>query len=142
MTTPGGYTTAQRSYAVTVSGIAGQFSTMTGGKKSRTTSQAWNGGAKTPDTVPGPAQVEAITVSRPFNPRRDQPILEKLRRDIDNADKRFTIRKQSLDGNDTAVGKPETYSGCVLTGVSGSDYDRSSSTPATLTLEFAPQSVS
>jgi len=141
MTAPGGYTTSQRSFSVSITGVDGEFGTFTGGRKSKQIEKAWNGGATTPDIVGSPAEVENITVGRPYNPRRDQPVIEKLRRELEQADRRYTIRKQPLDGNDTPIGKAETYANCVLVGVNAPDYDRASSTPARLELEFAPQSV-
>lgn len=138
---PNGYTTSQRAFSVSVSGIDGEFSTFSGGEKTKSTSKAWNGGAQVPDIVASPPEVGNITVGRPYNPRRDQPVIEQMRRRIGRNDERFTVRKQPLDGNDTPVGKAETYTGCVLVGVTAPDYDRGSSTPAQMQLQFEPQSV-
>lgn len=141
MTAPGGYTTSQRNFSVSVTGVDGEFATFSGGEKSKQIEKAWNGGASMPDIVPAPTEVSNVVVGRPYNPRRDQPIADRLRLEIDQADRRYTIRKQPLDGNDTPVGKAEAYTNCTLVAVRTPDYDRSSSTPARLELEFAPQSV-
>lgn len=141
MTAPGGYTTSQRNFSTSVPGIDGEFATFTGGEKSKQIEKAWNGGAIVPDIVPAPTELSNIVIGRPYNPRRDQPIIDRLRVEIDQADRRYTIRKQPLDGNDTPVGKAESYTGCTLVAVRAPEYDRASSTPGRFELEFAPQSV-
>lgn len=99
MTSPGGYTTSQRAFSVSVDGIVGEFGTFTGGRKNKAISKAWNGGATVPDIVSAPPEVDNLTVGRPYNPKRDQQVAERLRLELERAEKRYTVRKQPQVGS-------------------------------------------
>lgn len=136
MTSPGNTTTAKRAFAVTVAGIAGQFAGFTGGDTTADVSENWNGGADAPDITAGRKKKGNITVRRPFNPTRDRPVIAKFEKMTGSWS--TTIVKQDLDANDMKVGRPKTYTGCLLVRVQEPEYDAAASDGAMFEMEFRP----
>jgi len=136
-----GTTTAKRDFIVKISGVAHAFATFTGGNKTRTVTEAWNGGAKNPDLIPGPAMNEEITCSAPYNPKRDEPIIARFRREIQQG-KTYTVTKTPVDADGVVAAKGRVFSGCVLVSITEPDSDAGSSDAARYELKFRPQADS
>jgi hypothetical protein len=130
---------AQRQFLVSVSGITEYFASLSGGNVSAETADVFDGGSSTPEKVASPGRTEDITVSRPYDPERDQPLINSLRRKVGKA--RMTLTKQPTDGNFVPIGPPNVYSRCLLTGVTEPEVDASSGDPAAFELTFAYESV-
>lgn len=130
---------AQRQIIASVSGIAGYFSQVTGGQVTAATSKVFDGGAKFPDVVSGSRDVGDVTVTRPYRPSVDEPILQALRQVVGST--RHDVVVQSTDADLVPVGRPRTYSQALLTGVTEPDGDASSGTPATYSLVFTVGTV-
>jgi hypothetical protein len=95
----------------------------------------YNGGSAVPDLLGGIPTADDIEISRTFDPVRDLALLAKLRKEVGRG--RYTIMKQATDANYNKVGKPLTYSNCLLLGVNDPESDASSSDTAPITLKFA-----
>lgn len=130
---------AQRQFLVSVSGIDGYFATFSGGNVSAETADVFDGGSSTPEKVASPGRTEDITVSRPYDPERDQPVINRLRRRVGKV--RVTLTKQPTTADFVPVGPPNVYSNCLLTGVSEPEVDASSGDPTGFELTFAYESV-
>lgn len=131
---------AQRQIIASVSGINGYFSQITGGAVTAATSKVFDGGAKFPDVVSGSRDVADVTVTRPYTPDVDEPILAKLRPVVGAA--RADVVVQACDADLVPVGRPRTYAQALLTGITEPDGDASSGTPATYSLVWTVGTVS
>jgi hypothetical protein len=125
----------KRQFLVTISGFPGTWSTSSGGSLSADVTRDYDGGSDVPDLLGGVPTAEDLEISRTFDPVRDLAILEKLRREVGRG--RYTIMKQATDANYNKVGKPMTYSDCLLLGVNDPHSDASSSDTSQMTVKFA-----
>lgn len=130
---------AQRQFLVKVSGVDGYFATKTGGDTSADTSDVWDGGASHPEKLAGPAMTDNITVSRPFDPVRDRPVIQRLRGRVGRL--RATVSVQDTDVDLVPVGKPTTYPNALLVGITDPEADAASSDASAFELTFAVESV-
>lgn len=126
---------SQRQSLVKVSGIDDYFATKSGGNISADTSKVYDGGSLTPDVLAGPAEADNITVSRPYDLQRDEPVLKRLRRMVGTWT--TTVSVTPTDADLVAVGQPQVYSNAVLTGLTEPEVDASSGDAKTYELEFA-----
>lgn len=125
---------AQRQFLIKVNGVDALFSTKTGGRKSSDVSKVYDGGSLTPDVLAGPAQVEDITVGRPYDPYRDGPLIQRLARLVGSW--RTSLVITPTDADLVPVGRGRTFFG-LLTGLSEPEGDAGSNDPATLELTFS-----
>lgn len=130
---------AQRQFLVKVTGIPGYFATMSGGNTSSEVADVYDGGTTTPEKIASPARTEDITISRPYDPERDQPIINRLRRRTGRM--RATISKQPTDADFNPIGPPNVYSNCLLLSVTEPEVDAASGDPTAFQLVFAYESV-
>lgn len=126
---------AQRQFLVKVAGISGYFMTKTGGNITAETSKVRDGGSDQPDVIPGPAEAEDVTVSRPFSVARDGNLLPDLRRKVGSWV--TTVSVTPTDANLVPVGTATVYSDAILTGVNEPEVDANSGDAATFELTFA-----
>lgn len=130
---------AQRQFLIRVSGVGGYFATFSGGGVSAEMADVYDGGASTPEKVSSPARTEDIVVSRPYDPERDQPVINALRKRVGKF--RATITKQPTDPDFGPVGEPNVYPNCILQAVSEPEADASSGDPSAFELTFAFEGV-
>lgn len=131
---------AQRQFLVKVLGVAGTFSSKSGGETSADTNRYYDGGSKTPEVMASPAQSGNVTVGRAFRAVRDRAIINRLRSQVGIG--RFDLSVQDLDANLVAIpGGLTTYTNALLVRCSDPDHDANSGDPATFELEFAIESV-
>lgn len=135
---------ANRQFLTKVDGISGgwdYWATKSGGEVTADSNKVWDGGTLVPDVLASPAEVGDLTVARPFDPDRDQPILNQLISQVGFW--RTTVSIQPTYGDLTAARvKPRVFSNCLLVGVREPEPDASSGDAADYELTFAVGSAS
>lgn len=132
---------AARQFLVTITGIEGTWASKSGGGKTSGANKVWDGGSLVPDVLAAPPEVDDLTISRPYDPDRDQDLVTALLAMVGQF--RTTITVAPTYGDMTRTrSKPRVYSNCLLTGVTDPDVDASSGDAATFELTFAVASVS
>lgn len=130
---------AQRQFLVKVSTIDGYFATKTGGDTTSDASDVYDGGSLTPEKLASPATTDDVVVGRPYDPARDQQVIERLRPLVGRW--RTTVSVQPTDADLVAMGKPTTYADALLIGCTSPEVDAASGDPAMFELTFAIESV-
>lgn len=130
---------AQRQFTTTVSGVVDQFASKTGGETTADTSDVWDGGRRSPEKLASPAVTSNITVSRPYRPARDAPIIARLRKRVGSF--RATVNVQPTDADGVAYGPPITYANALLVRIAEPEFDAASGDAAMFELEFAVETV-
>lgn len=125
---------SQRQFVVTVSGVAGNFMTKSGGGLSADSNKVYAGGSKTPAIVTGIPEYENITVGRAYDANRDPAIVADLREQVGRFSTSITVVETTVDYQTLAT---TTYNGCVLVGINVPDAESNSGDPAMMELEFA-----
>lgn len=127
---------AQRQFLWTVDGISTPFAQKSGGEVTSDATKVWDGGATRPDVISAPAEVGDITLTRPFDPDRDQEVLNRLIALVGQW--RTTVSGQPLNGDLRAARvKPRVYPDALLIGVREPESDASSGDAADYELTFA-----
>lgn len=96
--------------------ISGYWSTYEGGALTMERENSWDGGGGY-DILVGRPTAEDITITRPYNPTRDDPWLNTLRRNIMNGIRvTYTVKKQPITPgvNWTPIGNGETHANCPV----------------------------
>lgn len=127
--------TAQRHGLISIAGLPGYFQRKAGGHVGGDTSESYDGGSDVPDLIGGPVRAEDVTVSRDYDPNRDEPILRALRPLV--LKWRTTVSDQPTDTDHTPVGPPIVYAGALLKRVTERETDSGSNTPGRYELVFA-----
>lgn len=131
---------SQRQFLWNVDGISSPFAQKTGGEVTSDATKVWDGGAVTADVIAAPAEVGDVTLTRPYDPERDQPIIDRLLTLVGQW--RTTISGQPLTGDMRAARvKPRVYPGALLIGVREPETDAGSGDAADYELTFAVPSV-
>lgn len=130
----------QRQFLVYIQGIAGTFAKLSGGNVQTPATKAWDGGNPQAQILTGNPEVMDLTVSRPFDPARDGPILASLRRQIGAF--RTTITSVYTDANYVPTGGSDQWTGKLID-VQGPTVDASKTgaTATDITLKFACEAV-
>lgn len=128
-----------RMFLVSVKGISGYFMTKSGGEVTADANKVYDGGKLKPQVLAGPAEVGNITVTRSYDARTDASIVKAMRARVGNWETSISVTP--TDRNLKTVGKPTTYSGCILVGLTEPEFDASSGDAVTYELEFAVASV-
>jgi hypothetical protein len=131
---------AKWQFLVRVDGIDGYWAGKTGGNVAADTNKAWDGGAKRPDVLGGRPNTEDVELTRPYDPIRDQPVINALKSRV--GEWRTTLSTQPINADMTAVAIPgDVYSNALLINLSPPESDASSSDPAELGLTFAVSDI-
>jgi hypothetical protein len=127
---------AQRQFLVTVDGIATPFAQKSGGEVTADATKVWDGGSTKPDVIAAPAEVGDLTLTRPYDPLRDQEVLNHLIGVVGQW--RTTISIQPAESNLVAARvKARVYPEALLIGVREPEVDASSGDAADYELTFA-----
>jgi hypothetical protein len=126
---------AERQALITVAGIAGYFSKINEITKSAAATKQFDGGAKIPEILMAPAEVEDITISRPFRPGRDAALLPGLLLQVNNWYTSITVAW--TDANLVPVGNTPVGLTGWLTKVQTPAVDAGSGTGMMLQLTFS-----
>lgn len=126
----------QRQFLVYVEGIAGTFAKLSGGNVSTPATKAWDGGNPQAQILTGNPEVQDLTVSRPFDPARDGPLLASLRRQVGFF--RTTITAVYTDAAYVPVGGSDAWVGKLID-VQGPQVDagKTGATASDITLKFS-----
>lgn len=124
-----------RQFLVKIVGVEGMWATKQGGSVSSDTTPVYDGGQLKPDLVAAPPVAEDITVSRIFDPARDDEALRQLLQLCGAWT--TTISVTPTDANMVAVAPPRVYSNALLKGVNEPEVDAASGDPAPWGLVFA-----
>ncbi|HVL32570.1 MAG TPA: hypothetical protein VM600_03210 [Actinomycetota bacterium] len=131
---------AARQFLVKVAGVDGHFARKSGGDVTSETTKVYDGGSLDPEIMTSPASPDNVTVSRPYDARRDAPLLKRLRGDVGRF--RTSISVQATDADLVPIaGTAEIYTGAVLVRAQGVEVDASSGEPTFIELEFAVSKV-
>lgn len=125
----------KQQFLVTISGVPGTWKSFSGGDGSVSVTKDWDGGATRPDLLAGPAEFADITVTRTYDPAKDQEWVNDAMTKLGRG--RYTITRQAIDMSGVRIGKPRTYADCLLTAVSEGDVDSASSDPSEISFTFA-----
>lgn len=139
-----GNKSANRQFLVSIAGINGYgyWASKSGGEVTADSSKVFDGGTLVPDVLASPPEVGDITITRPYDPERDQPIINMLLGQVGNW--RTTISVTPTYGDLSVVRgvKGRTYANCLLTGVREPEPDASSGDASDYELTFAVGSAS
>lgn len=129
---------AARQFLVSVAGIDGFFATKQGGETSSEASKVHDGGNLNPEVLTAPAQIDDLTVGRPYDPTRDGPVAARLRRIVGRWATSITVTPTDRDL--VPVGAAVTYRG-VLTRIREPEVNAESGDPSRIELVFAIESA-
>ncbi len=129
-----------RQFLIYVQGVTGTFAKLAGGGVMTAATKAWDGGNPQAQILTGNPEVQDLTVSRPFDPARDGPILASLRGQVGRF--RTTITQVYTDAAYVPVGGSDQWTG-KLVDVTGPQADASKTGAAAsdLSLKFACEAV-
>lgn len=133
------YAASESHFLIKIEGIEGYWAQRSGGAVSAETSDAFNGGNPWPTTVVGTKSVSEIVCTRPFDPRKHQPLFDDLLRRVGSF--RPTISQQPTMSDFAVVADPTVWIGCVLKTVELPETNAGSSAPAVMKLTFKPGRV-
>lgn len=131
---------SQSDFLITVAGLPGTWSRMSGGNPSGSNTKDRDGGATKPDILPGFVDYSQVTVTRAYSSSRDFPLAKKLLQQVNQL--QTTVRRADLTR--AKVVRPNTaitYSG-LLAGVSLPDVDSNGNGTGDFTLTFDVSDVS
>lgn len=129
-----------RQFLWTVAGINGTWAQKSGGEITSDATKVRDGGALVPDVLAAPPEVGDVTLTRPYDPDRDQDVLDRLITMVGQW--RTTISGQPLTADmRVARTKPRVYPEALLIGVREPESDADSGDSATLELTFAAGSI-
>jgi hypothetical protein len=136
---------AQRSFLVsfrqTGRGTAklGYWATKSGGDITSDSSKVYDGGNLRPTVLTAPAEVDDITVGRPYDPIRDEPFLRNFRKRVGRI--KGTLSVQPTDIDLVPVGRPLVYPDVTLIGMTEPEMDAASGDAAMFELTFAAETT-
>lgn len=135
---------AQRQFLVSIDQLGSHtqdyWGTKSGGGITAEATKVFDGGKLQPEVITAPPEVDDVTITRPYDPLRDQPIIQRLKRMVGQW--RTTITVQPAESDLTAARvDPDVYPDAVLIGLTPSEVDASSGDPASYELVFAVGSL-
>ena len=129
---------SKSSALISCSAVPGfKWAQRTGGEVSVDVKNVFNGGEIKPAKSVGKPTISNIVLTAPWLSSRDRERARALKKQVGKL--QGTITHQDTDANLTAIGKPETWTSCVLVRVMTPEADMASSDEATWTTEWAPQ---
>lgn len=131
---------AKRQFLVKIDGLEGFWAQKSGGEIKADTTKVFDGGANQPDVIASPASTDDVVCTRPYDPLRDQPVINLLKPQVGIW--RTTVSVTPTE-SDLTVAKVagDVYSNALLTGIKPPEPDASSGDGAELELTFAVGSV-
>jgi hypothetical protein len=122
-------------FVFSISGIAGNWEQSSGGDISAPSTKVRDGGSDRPTVLGGLSETDDIEVTRTYDPVTDVALLAALRKNVGRG--RYTLTKQSTDANRVKVGKPTTYPGSLLIGLTEPEHEEGSSDLSQIKLKFS-----
>jgi hypothetical protein len=131
---------AKRQFLVKVDGIDGYWAGKTGAEIKSDTNKVYDGGSLVPDVISAPAEVDDVVVTRPYDPDRDQAVINLLKRKVGQWT--TTVSVTPTEADLTVSSTPgDTYPNALLISVNPPEADASSGDSAEIELTFAVGSV-
>ena len=131
---------AQRQALVKVDGIEGYWAQKSGGEVTSEANKVYDGGSLRPDVIAAPPEVGDITVTRPYDPLRDQEIINQLKTRVGNWFTTISVTPTETDLRAARV-KGDTYPQALLIGLRLPEWDAGSGDAADYELTFAVGSI-
>jgi hypothetical protein len=131
---------AKRQFLVKIDGIDGYWSKKTGAELKSATAKVYDGGSLVPDVIAAPAEVADVVLTRPFDPDRDQSVVNLLKRRVGQWTTTISITPTEADLSTIAVAG-DTYPNALLVAIMPPEVDASSGESAELVLTFSVGSV-
>ena len=135
---------AQRQFLVSINGLGSHsqdyWSTKSGGGITAEATKVYDGGKLQPEVITAPPEVDDVTITRPYDPLRDQPIIQRLKPLVGQWRTTITVQPAETDLSASRV-PPDVYPDAVLVGLTPPESDASSGDSATYELVFAVGSV-
>ena len=130
----------QASISLTVDGerVPFIFNRREGGQSASEESKTYPGGGRPQKAHGGPQMVENITLAAEFVPAQDHETLRRLRTRVGKG--AAVVTEQLLDADGVAFGRPDTWTGVLMSVTSGT-YDASSADPREVELEISTDGV-
>jgi hypothetical protein len=131
---------AKRQFLVKIDGIDGYWGKKTGAEIKAATNKVYDGGSLVPDVIAAPAQVDDIVVTRPFDPERDQAMINLLKRKVGQWTTTVSVSPTEADLTVSNVAG-DTYPNALLIALTPPEADASSGDAAEVVLTFSVGSV-
>ncbi|MFG0245744.1 MAG: hypothetical protein ACF8MF_06820 [Phycisphaerales bacterium JB052] len=115
------------------------FTSKTGGNVTREVTQRHPGDGTSPVNVPGPTNVEQLTLEKPYDAVKDMP-LEVWATGWDNGlEAEVTVVVQPVTSEGVPAGKSDQYLGCALVTFAKPDVNRGSAEAKVLSVTLQPR---
>lgn len=131
---------AKRQFLVKVDGIDGYWAQKTGGDITADTNKVFDGGSLIPDVIASPSNTDDVTCTRPYDPLRDQPMINQLKRMVGVWRTTVSVTPTDADLTVSRV-SGDVYPGALLTGLVPPEVDAGSGDAAEVELTFAVGAV-
>lgn len=135
---------AQRQWLVKITSrtivFDGYFATKSGGEKQADASEVWDGGSLIPDILSGPPTTSNISVSRAFDPARDNSLLAQCRQQVGKLYADISCTPTDADLVALSDGQVN-YSNCLLVRVGEPQFSAASGDSSAYELEFKPSRI-
>jgi hypothetical protein len=131
---------AKRQFLVKVDGIDGYWAQKTGAEIKSSNNKVYDGGSLVPDVISAPAQVDDVVVIRPYDPVRDQAVVNQLKQRVGQWTTTVSISPTEADLTVANV-SGDTYPNALLVSIKPPEADAASGDAAELQLTFAVGSV-
>lgn len=131
---------AKRQFLVKVDGIDGYWAKKTGAEIKSSTNKVYDGGSLVPDVIAAPAEVDDVVVTRPFDPDRDQVMVNQLKKRVGQWVTTVSVSPTEADLTVAKVAG-DIYPNALLTSINPPEADASSGDSAEIELTFSVGSV-
>lgn len=135
---------AQRQFLVSIDKLGNHvqdyWATKSGGGVTAEASKVFDGGKLVPAVITAPPEVDDVTCTRPYDPLRDQPVIQRLKKLVGQFRTTITVQPAESDLTASRV-PPDVYPDAVLVGLTPPEVDAGSGDGATYELVFAVGSI-
>lgn len=131
---------AQRQFLVKVDGIDGYWAQKSGGEITSDSTKVFDGGSLRADVIASPPEVGDITVTRPYDPLRDQEIINQLKTRVGTWMTTISVTPTETDLRAARV-RGDVYPEALLIGLRLPESDAGSGDAADYELTFATGTV-
>lgn len=131
---------AKRQFLVKVDGIDGYWAQKTGAEIKSNSNKVYDGGSLVAEVIAAPAVVDDVVVARPYDPLRDQSVINQLKQRVGQWVTTVSISPTEADLTIANVAG-DTYPNALLTAIKPPEADASSGDAAELELTFTVGSV-
>lgn len=131
---------ANRQFLVKVDGIEGYWAQKSGGEITSDSTKVFDGGSLRADVISSPPEVGDITVTRPYDPLRDQEVINQLKTRVGTWMTTISITPTETDLRAARV-RGDVYPESLLIGLRLPEPDAGSGDAADYELTFATGTI-